>query len=246
MSTNWYENFFSGLIAEVQRRIPQQTDAELAFLKQVLEPKRGDRILDVPCGTGRLSVPLAEDAFDVTGIDLSPDLLGDARKAAEEKKLTTRFEQREMRDLPWQNHFHHAFCFGNSFSYLGEDGNRAFVQAVFRALKPRGRFVLETHFAAECLFQQAIPKRWFPFGDMFFLHDTNFDPATAEQTSTYILIRGSQVEKKTAVYNVYLCRDLLKLFADAGFIDIQSFGSLSREPFRVGSAGLWIVARKPG
>jgi SAM-dependent methyltransferase len=246
MSTDWYQNFFTGLIADVQRRMPQQTDADLAFLKQALELKPGDRLLDVPCGTGRLSIPLAEQGFDVTGVDLSTELLRDARKPAEEKKkLKLHFEQRDMRDLPWENLFDGAFCFGNSFSYLGEDGNRDFLRAIHRVLKPGGRFALETRFAAECLFHQAIPKRWFPLGDLFFLHDTSFDPVTATQTSTYILIRGGEVEKKTAVYNVYLCRDLLKLFADVGFIGVESFGSLTREPFRVGSPGLWIVARKP-
>jgi SAM-dependent methyltransferase len=244
MSTNWYENFFTGLIADVQRRIPQQTEAELAFLKQTLGPKPGDRLLDVPCGTGRLSIPLAKQGFDVTGVDLSPDLLGDARAAANDKSLRAHFDHRDMRDLPWEDHFDGAFCFGNSFSYLGEDGNRDFLNAVFHALKPGGRFALETRFAAECLFQQAIPKRWYPLDDMFFLHDTAFDPATAEQTSTYMMIRGGAVEKKTAVYNVYLSRDLVRLFAAAGFVDIQTFGSLSHEPFRVGSAGLWIICRK--
>src|SRR5690349_22069810 len=100
MSTKWYEYFFSGLIVEVQRRLPLPTDAEVAFLKQVLDPKPGERILDVPCGTGRLSIPLAEAGFDVTGVDISLESLADARRAAEEKKLRARFEQSDMRDLP--------------------------------------------------------------------------------------------------------------------------------------------------
>jgi len=40
-------------------------------------------------------------------------------------------------------------------------------------------------------------------------------------------------------------RDLLRLLADAGFVEVQPFGSLAREPFRLGSPGFWAAARKP-
>lgn len=43
----------------------------------------GCRILDVPCGIGRLAIPLARLGFDLTGVDISPYLVGSAKRRAE-------------------------------------------------------------------------------------------------------------------------------------------------------------------
>jgi SAM-dependent methyltransferase len=52
-----------------------------SFLSQ--EGLKGSRILDVPCGIGRVAIPLARLGFQVTGIDLSPHLVRAASKKAE-------------------------------------------------------------------------------------------------------------------------------------------------------------------
>ena len=56
-----------------------------------------------------------------------------------------------MRDLPWRARFDGAFCLGNSFGYLDDEGNAAFLRAVAAALKPGARFVLETPMVLENL-----------------------------------------------------------------------------------------------
>ncbi len=243
-SSDWTTDFFSGLIVEVQRRIPQQTAQEIEFLTRALEPKRGERLLDVPCGNGRLAIALAERGLDATGVDGSAELLDDGRKDAAQRRLATKFELGDMRQLPWASEFDHAICFGNSFGYFGEEGNREFLRGVYRTLKPGGRFVLETRFVSESVFGNLTPKRWFPLGDIYFLHDTQYDPPTATITSSYTLIRGQEIEQKKAVYNVYTFRELNRLISEVGFVDVKCFGSVGGEPFRLGSPGLWVVCRK--
>ena len=56
-----------------------------------------------------------------------------------------------MRDLPWPARFDGAFCLGNSFGYLDDEGNASFLRAVAAALKPGARFVLETPMVLENL-----------------------------------------------------------------------------------------------
>src|SRR5438445_492166 len=138
----WWQTFFTGLIVEAQRRMysEPQTREEAESLVQILSPAPGTRVLDVPCGNGRLALALAGRGLDVTGVDLTAELLEDARRAAGERHLTAVFERRDMRDLPWEATFDHAFCFGNSFGYFDEAGNREFLGAVHRILKPGGKF----------------------------------------------------------------------------------------------------------
>jgi SAM-dependent methyltransferase len=169
-------------------------------------------------------------------------LLDDARQAAGERGLTCRFERRDMRDLPWPGSFDHAFCFGNSFAYFDDAGNAAFLRAVRDALKPGGTFVLETRLVGESVFTQIQPRRWYEFGDLFFLHQTRYDPPTGCLTSGYTLIKDGRVERKEAVYRIYTFRELQRLFREAGFAVRDNFGSLQGEPFQLGSPGLWVVA----
>src|SRR5207253_5408770 len=107
-----------------------------------------------------------------------------------------------------------------------------------------GRFLLQTNFVSESLLPQPLGRRWYPFGDLLFLHETSYDPASARLTSEYTLIRNGQTERKRAVYQMYTYRELMGTMRDVGFVNVEGFGTMKREPFQIGSPGLWIVARR--
>ncbi len=58
---SWFEHFFSGAALDLWRSaIPEErTNQEVQFLREVLGASEGSRLLDLPCGNGRLSVPLS-------------------------------------------------------------------------------------------------------------------------------------------------------------------------------------------
>ena len=127
---------------------------------------------------------------------------------------------------------------------LRRESCEAFLRAVRRSLKAGGRFALQTGLLAEVIYAQQPMRRWFPFGDLFFLHETSSDPFTGTQTSSYVLIQDGRVERKQAVYQLYTLRELLRLLDAVGFTEVEVFGSPQREPFRVGSPGAWLVMRR--
>jgi SAM-dependent methyltransferase len=243
-NSEWYQTLFSGLMVEAQRRSPQQTAAEADFIVQAIAPKSGAKLLDVPCGNGRLTVELASRGYHATGVDLCEELLNDARQSAADHDLSATFERRDMRDLPWSGEFDGAFCCGNSFAYLGDTGNHAFLNAVYGTLKPGGVFVLQTGLCAEGIFSNRLQRAWFPLGDLLFLVDTAYDPAASTLTSSYTVIRGDRTEHHKAIYQIYTYRQIVRMFEAAGFSDVHGFGSLKQEPFVLGSPSLWLVAAK--
>jgi cyclopropane fatty-acyl-phospholipid synthase-like methyltransferase len=242
---DWTRGFFKDLFAECVKRIPGQTAEEIEFVLRHVKPPTGGRLLDVPCGAGRHSLALSRQGFAVTGVDGSESLIADARREATEQKPSAEFHHRDMRDLPWPETFDGACCLGNSFAYLGDEGDTAFLRAVFRALKPGGRFVLQTNLCAESVFTTRLQRAWFPMGDLLFLGDTDYDPAAGRLTSSYTLIgQDGRRENKKAIYRIYTYRELMAMFATAGFEDVRTFGSLTDEPYRLGSPNLLIVATK--
>ncbi|MCD6263961.1 class I SAM-dependent methyltransferase [Candidatus Bathyarchaeota archaeon] len=63
-------------------RAEKEVEALLRIFSEEGVPPPKGRILDLCCGIGRHSVPLAERGYQVTGIDLSPVLIARARELA--------------------------------------------------------------------------------------------------------------------------------------------------------------------
>jgi SAM-dependent methyltransferase len=67
-----------------------------------LQLKPGLKVLDVACGSGNLSIPAAKAGAIVTGIDIAPNLLDQARARASGEMLDIRFEEGDAEDLPFE------------------------------------------------------------------------------------------------------------------------------------------------
>jgi SAM-dependent methyltransferase len=61
----------------------------------------GDRVLDVACGTGNLSIPAARRGAQVTGIDIAPNLIEQAQDWARAEGLTIQFEEGNAEQMPY-------------------------------------------------------------------------------------------------------------------------------------------------
>lgn len=107
-----------------------------AGLIELLAPKHGERILDIGCGTGHLSAQIAATGAEVTGIDLSPDMIARARTA----HPAIHFEVADARKLNYESDFDAVFS--NATLHWISDPESAGV-SISRALRRGGRFVAE-------------------------------------------------------------------------------------------------------
>ncbi len=243
---NWWRTFFSGMAVESWLKMPQadQTRQDVDFLVESLGVPAPARLLDVPCGGGRHCHALADRGYDMTGVNISSEFLDAARAPIERPSGTIAWEHREMRDLPWPSTFDGAYCFGNSFGYLDDDGNAAFLKAVARAIKPGARFVLETGYVAESLLPVLQERASYPIGDMIMQAQRRYDPIEGRLHVEYTWMRDGTTERRSMSARIYTCREILGLLGQAGFADIQGYGSFAREPFRLGSNRLLMVATR--
>ena len=248
MSTavDWWQTFFSGLFVEswLMATTADQTRQEAEFIREALDVPAPAKLLDVPCGGGRHSLALASLGYDMTGVDISTDFLTAARSQPVPKPGKITWEEREMRDLPWPAGFDGAYSMGNSFGYLDDEGNAAFLKSVAAALKPGARFVLETGYVMETLFPVLQERASYPMGDILMLAQRRYDPTESRLHVEYTLSRGAETEKRSMSARIYSYRELIRLFEEAGFIEVQGYGSLAREPFRLGSGRALVVATK--
>jgi len=68
-----------------------------------LELGAGERVLDVACGTGNLAIPAARTGASVTGIDIAPNLVAQAKARAEAESLAITFDVGNAEQLPYES-----------------------------------------------------------------------------------------------------------------------------------------------
>ncbi len=214
---NWWESFFQGVAVDLWLAAmpPEHTAREADALVQALAVPAGAEVLDVPCGAGRLSLALARRGYSMTAVDWSSEFLAHARSGDADSGV--RWEQRDMRDLPWRAHFDAAFCVGNSFGYLDDEGNATFLAAVASALKPGARFVLETPMVIENLLGHLQDRTWWKVGEIYLLVVNAYDHRTTRLDIEYTFVANGRVEVRRGSHRAYSYRELVALIEAAGF-----------------------------
>ncbi|HZS54541.1 MAG TPA: class I SAM-dependent methyltransferase [Bryobacteraceae bacterium] len=122
---------------------PELYEARHSFVWQfgqdliaLLDPKPGERILDLGCGPGQLTAKIAESGADVLGLDASPAMIGQARQNF--PRLT--FVLQDAAQMKFQQQF--DAIFSNAALHWMLD-RAAVARSIAGALKPDGRFVGE-------------------------------------------------------------------------------------------------------
>jgi SAM-dependent methyltransferase len=243
---DWAEDFFHGLAIDFWVAVAPPPDADLPFLEDVFGAPAGQNILDVACGAGRHSIPLARRGYMVTGADLSTTCLAEGQRRADAERVSIEWHRSDMRALPWRDRFDGALCFGNSFGYCDRDGTRAFLRTLAASLKPGAAFVLESGATAESLLPNLQTRRWMEVNDILFFSSATYDTSASRLDIEYSFVRGGTRETRTAHTWIYTIGELRELFASAGLNVERLSSSSTGDPFRLGDPRLLLVARKEG
>jgi SAM-dependent methyltransferase len=242
MQSNWQTDFFRGPALEFWRRAmsPEQTRKEADFLEKALRPVPHAQILDVACGNGRHAVELAQRGYSLTGVDSSEEFLEDGRVSAP----SIRWILSDMCHLPWQEEFHAAYCCGNSFGYLDASRAREFLASIAGALKPGGRFAMDTGMAAESILPTLGKGRWHRLGDMIVLSENRYHPAESRLDIDYTFIQNGKVETRPSSSYCFTTGEICRMHAAAGLEVVEMFDWFTEQPFQLGSRGLVVVSQK--
>jgi SAM-dependent methyltransferase len=241
----WWQDFFLKTYHRVQRdQFPEETNLQqAAFIEKALQLTPGARVLDVPCGQGRLAMILAQRGYRMTGVDFNPAALKDAARISRQRKLQIHWVRRDMRRLSWRNQFDGAFCFFGSFGYFDDAGNSAFLKAVARTLKPGGRILVEGN-CAETLFPKFQPRGWGRQSNAIIFEERSYDYVNSRVESDWTIALGGRMHKHHISMRIYTFRELCELFAAAGFKDMTGYDTATRNPFKWGASRLSLVGTR--
>ena len=101
-------------------------------------------VLDLACGTGSTTIPLAKRGLTVTGLDLSPAMLAIAREKAQKAGVAAAFAEKNMLALDYENRFEMIVSFQDGINYLTGPGDfEKLAAGVASALKEEGVFIFD-------------------------------------------------------------------------------------------------------
>lgn len=106
------------------------------------------RLVDLGCGTGRLALSLAQDGWQVLGVDLSMEMLRVARRRASELGVRVELLQANLVELDAlaDASFDHAACLFSTLGLIvGAAARRRVLEQTFRLLRPGGHFIVHVH-----------------------------------------------------------------------------------------------------
>ncbi|HOO96443.1 MAG TPA: class I SAM-dependent methyltransferase [Caldisericia bacterium] len=241
----WWETFFASFILEIQfTPAPKElVQKRVSFIENVLGLAPGNKVLDVPCGDGYLTIELAKKGYSMTGVDLTQAVIDYATVRSKQKQLHMDLYRMDMRDLPWKSRFDGAFCFGGSFGFFDDKGNTDFLKSLHKCLKPQAKIIIDTH-VSETLLPVFKKENREQIGDLTLIQKRQFDHEHGVINSDWTVIKDGIDEHYFASMRIYSYKELKEMLQHIGFENIKGYGSLDGKKFGLGDERLYLEASK--
>jgi SAM-dependent methyltransferase len=201
----------------------------------MLDLSPGCRILDAPCGWGRISRPLAMLGATVLGVDQSETLLTVAAShRGELPPERLRYLRHDLRTPLPETGFDVACNIFTSFGYGTEADDVAMFRTLRDAVRPGGRVVVETnHRDLLCAYiaRGAKASRRLPDGTLF-LDEADFDPISGVARLNWYWSGPKGSGEKHAQWRCYTPTQIVDLLQDAGLRFTGAYKGLSKTPYQ--------------
>ena len=230
---------------------PQYSEGMAELLPAALEQfdAQPQPVLDLACGEGTFAVAMAKKGLQVTGVDLSPQMLQFARERAKEQNVNVEFVLQDMRSLSFGESFDLATCWFDSLNYLLEleDLEKTFA-GVYRALKKAGLFIFDMNTEralATGLFTQDNMRTNEP---LQYTWEAEWDSGTricrVDMLYYYNGEGGPENFRETHYQRAYDNDEVLAMLHAAGFPRIKAYSAYTFQPVTPRSDRAYYVAAK--
>jgi SAM-dependent methyltransferase len=231
-----YLHFSAGQLTD------ERADREVDLIVRLLDLAPGTRVLDIPCGHGRISSRLAARGCDVVGVDRSEAFLAVARRDAS----GVDYRRADMRTFSAEAEFDRIVNWYTSFGYFDDTTDRATLAGWRRALRPGGRLLID-HPNRQHLLRLIAASRQdratvlVERGDDLLIDVTTFEEATGRSHTERIGVRDGRVHRSRFSVRTFAFTELRDWLLEAGFSRVEGYDQRG-ESLRLDSGRMIVVA----
>lgn len=223
------QNYYGSLCTEMYEILhPHAPEDELGFYLSYARP--GEKILEPLCGSGRFLVPMLDCGLDISGVDLSGEMLDKLRQ----KRPDAHVECSDVMSFAPGDTYDYIFISSGSVSLFTDIGTvRGLLKSMKRLLKPSGVFVFAVDTVA-CIcpddsdYRIGVSVKTDEGLDLILRSKNRYDPASQTQFSPSIyelrdgdrLIKSEDMDFQTHLYRLGEMDEYLR---DAGFSRVNAY-----------------------
>src|SRR5215469_808210 len=202
-------------------------------------------VLDLCCGIGRHSIALATRGLNMTGVDRTRAFLDRAKAAADKEGVRVEWVQDDMRTFKRPNAFDGAVNCVTSFGYFADQAEDLLVaRNLHDSLKANARLVIEM-LGKEVLARDFRERTWERLADgALLLQERKLSHGWDWLESRWTLIGPKRRKELTFSCRPYSGAELTAVLKQAGFREVELFGSLNGSPYDNRAERLVAVATK--
>lgn len=226
----------------------------------------GSPTLELACGSGRLLLPIARAGIQITGIDNSPEMLELLVKKIKDETLDVQsrvqYLLNPMQAIPNTLHgrFKLVFIAFSAFQYMYTRTNQeATLSSAYKTLLPGGKMIVDVF--------NPNPNFVTSWGEPLFMKDVQNSPEQGDRIAWFCV--PEEYDQKTKIltmpnlfliskndhsdpqqilmnakYYLFTPEELVELFRQTGFVDIETFGDYNKTPFSDNSKRIIVSGKR--
>ena len=222
------------------------------FYHEIIEKEglgRG-KVCECACGTGSITIPLSKLGYQMTGVDISSEMLFEASQKARKVGAMIPFVKQDMRNLRLHRQMDVIICSNDGINYLKNDEVFSFFQASYQALRLGGLLIMDVSTPYKI---QHVLGNYF-IGDeteeIAYLWQNSYHPnENCVDLNLAIFVKQSEdvykrIEEHQRQY-AHERLDITQLLTEAGFRSIQFFADKHFAPPGAKETRWFVCAQKP-
>jgi len=222
------------------------------YLKQI--KKYGEPVLEIACGTGRITIPVAEQGIQITGLDISEPMLAFAKKKAASKDVHIEWVREDCRNFNLDKKFALILLPFNSIAHLHSlESIESCFSSVKEHLKDSGRFIIDI-FNPRLDILLRDPSKRYPVteypdpdgrGTVTVTENNIYNSATQINRIKWYFHTEKEKEESVKELNmrIFFPQELDALLHYNGFEIETKFGNYDETPFKTSSPIQLVISR---
>ncbi|KAB3535406.1 class I SAM-dependent methyltransferase [Alkaliphilus pronyensis] len=207
-------------------------------------------VLELACGTGNITIPMAERGYRITALDISQDMLTVAKEKAIESNVHITFIQQNMINFCTQHSYEAVICVCDGINYVTNNKQLKSVFAnTYKALDENGVFIFDI--SSYYKLSSIIANNTFgeSLGDLVYLWQNfyNDEAALLEMELTFFQEDKEGLYRRFEEYHkqkAHRADEIVNLLELVGYTDIKVFGDFLLQKPKDNTERIFFAAKK--